>query len=396
VSPVFRHGGLRLYLLKLLDEAPRHGYDVIRLLQDRFLGVYSPSPGTIYPRLARLEEEGLVTHDVVDGKKVYKITDKGREELNQRVDDLADLEDELSASVRDIAREITRDVRETVRSLRDEFTWAVREAGRTGADAGRRDGTGSSDVPPATGTAGADANWANAEADEAQAQADHAQAEADRAQAAADQAQAQADAARTRADRAREGADDAADAGAGTEAADDAVWSKAAGEEAPSAHDASESPDASAASGGDERSAREERRHGRWPSGGWREWADWAEHRDWRDWAAWAEQRDWSDWGSKQEWKDRVKASQREWKEWAKAGKREWTASGGRRREDRDLIIDLERLAAAFARELRGVAWQAEALSEDAVGNLGRILTDALNRIRAEVFRPQGQRKDDS
>ena len=83
MSPVFRHGGLRLYLLKLLDEAPRHGYEVIRLLQDRFLGVYSPSPGTIYPRLARLEEEGLVTHDEVDGKKVYRITDKGREEINR-------------------------------------------------------------------------------------------------------------------------------------------------------------------------------------------------------------------------------------------------------------------------------------------------------------------------
>ena len=53
MSPVFRHGRLRLYLLKLLDEAPRHGYEVIRLLQDRFLGVYAPSPGTIYPRLAR-------------------------------------------------------------------------------------------------------------------------------------------------------------------------------------------------------------------------------------------------------------------------------------------------------------------------------------------------------
>src|SRR5260370_19002353 len=150
VSPVFRHGGLRLYLLKLLDEAPRHGYDVIRLLQDRFLGVYSPSPGTIYPRLARLEEEGLVTHDVVDGKKVYKITDKGREELNQRIDDLADLEDELSASVRDIAREVTRDVRETVRNPRAEFSWAVREAGRTGHDAGRPEtaATGGPHDPP--------------------------------------------------------------------------------------------------------------------------------------------------------------------------------------------------------------------------------------------------------
>ena len=107
MSPVFRHGSLRLYLLRLLDEEPRHGYEVIRLLRDRFMGVYSPSPGTIYPRLARLEEEGLVTHDDVDGKKVYRITEKGREELRNRSADLTDLEAELTASVRDIAREVT-------------------------------------------------------------------------------------------------------------------------------------------------------------------------------------------------------------------------------------------------------------------------------------------------
>ncbi len=134
MSPVFRHGGLRLYLLKLLDEAPRHGYEVIRLLQDRFLGVYSPSPGTIYPRLARLEEEGLVTHDEVDGKKVYRITDKGREEINARLDDLAELEEELTQSVRDIAREVSEDVRDTVRNLREELTWAARDVRRTAAE----------------------------------------------------------------------------------------------------------------------------------------------------------------------------------------------------------------------------------------------------------------------
>src|SRR5215467_5130018 len=127
MSPVFRHGRLRLYLLKLLDDAPRHGYEVIRLLQDRFMGVYAPSPGTIYPRLARLEEEGLVTHDEADGRKVYRITDKGRAELHARRGDLTELEEEITASVRDIAREVTEDVRETVRTLREELTWAARE-----------------------------------------------------------------------------------------------------------------------------------------------------------------------------------------------------------------------------------------------------------------------------
>jgi DNA-binding PadR family transcriptional regulator len=127
VSPVFRHGRLRLYLLKLLDEAPRHGYEVIRLLQDRFMGVYAPSPGTIYPRLARLEEDGLVTHEEVDGKKIYSITDKGREEIRARLGDLADLENELTESLRDVAREISVDVRETVRNIREELASAARE-----------------------------------------------------------------------------------------------------------------------------------------------------------------------------------------------------------------------------------------------------------------------------
>jgi DNA-binding PadR family transcriptional regulator len=132
VSPVFRHGRLRLYLLKLLDESPRHGYEVIRLLQDRFLGIYAPSPGTIYPRLARLEEDGLVTHEEVDGKKIYSITDKGREEIRSRLSDLADLEDELTESLRDVARNISEDVRETVKGIREEITSAFRsqQAGR--------------------------------------------------------------------------------------------------------------------------------------------------------------------------------------------------------------------------------------------------------------------------
>src|SRR5260370_37292277 len=129
MAPVFGHGRLRLYLLKLLEEAPRHGYEVIRLLQDRFLGVYSPSPGTIYPRLARLEAEGLVTRDEADGKKVYRITEKGRQELKNRIEDLSALEDELTASARGIAMEIGRDVRDTVRRLREELGKAARNPG---------------------------------------------------------------------------------------------------------------------------------------------------------------------------------------------------------------------------------------------------------------------------
>jgi DNA-binding PadR family transcriptional regulator len=151
MSPVFRHGRLRLYLLRLLDEEPRHGYEVIRMLRDQFMGVYAPSPGTIYPRLARLEEEGLVTHDEVDGRKVYRITEAGRQELRERGDELAELEQELSDSVRDIVREVKEDVRETVRSLREELTWAARTARRPdeqdGEDGPAQPGTESAGGP---------------------------------------------------------------------------------------------------------------------------------------------------------------------------------------------------------------------------------------------------------
>lgn len=134
MSTIFGHGRLRLYLLKLLDESPRHGYEIISLLRDRFLGVYSPSPGTIYPRLARLEEEGLVTHTEEGGRKVYSLTDKGREELRARESDLDDLEREITDSVRDIARAVKQDVRATISSLRDELKFTAGGARREGAE----------------------------------------------------------------------------------------------------------------------------------------------------------------------------------------------------------------------------------------------------------------------
>lgn len=127
MTSVFGHGRLRLYLLKLLDEEPRHGYDMIRLLEDRFMGVYAPSAGTIYPRLNRLEEEGLVSHEVVEGKKVYRLTDAGRAELAERGEEIDALEQDIDRSVRDLAREVREDVRSSVRNLREELKAAARE-----------------------------------------------------------------------------------------------------------------------------------------------------------------------------------------------------------------------------------------------------------------------------
>lgn len=133
MSPVFAHGRLRLYLLKLLDEAPRHGYEVIRLLEERFHGLYAPSAGTVYPRLAKLEKEGLVTHSSEGGRKVYRITDAGRTELLSRQDELAELELEIRDSVSQLAEAIREDVRDSAKDLREEMRRAAQESQRQGA-----------------------------------------------------------------------------------------------------------------------------------------------------------------------------------------------------------------------------------------------------------------------
>lgn len=127
MAPVFSHGDLRLYLLNLLDESPRHGYDLMQALADRTGGTYTPSAGTIYPRLAKLEEEGLVTKSVDGRKTVYEITDAGRAEVRSRAGDLEGIEAGLTDSVRLIADEVRGNVREAMKSLRADLAAAARE-----------------------------------------------------------------------------------------------------------------------------------------------------------------------------------------------------------------------------------------------------------------------------
>lgn len=125
MPPVFAHGRLRLYLLKLLDEAPRHGYEIIRLLEERFQGLYAPSAGTVYPRLAKLEAEGLVSHATEGGRKVYSITAEGRSELADRQSELVALEQEIHESLTALAADIRADVRDTADELRREMFQAA-------------------------------------------------------------------------------------------------------------------------------------------------------------------------------------------------------------------------------------------------------------------------------
>lgn len=76
-----RRGDVRVAVLALLAEGPRHGYEIIHELADRSHGAWQPSPGSVYPTLQLLEDEGLVRGVEVDGKRRYEITDEGRAHL---------------------------------------------------------------------------------------------------------------------------------------------------------------------------------------------------------------------------------------------------------------------------------------------------------------------------
>ncbi|MCS5522781.1 PadR family transcriptional regulator [Curtobacterium flaccumfaciens pv. oortii] len=125
MSPVFAHGHLRLYLLVLLADHPMHGYELIQALGDRFGGTYVPSAGTVYPRLAKLEDDGLVTKTADGRKTVYSITDAGRAELAARADEIAAVESGVSDSVKSLADGVRASVGEAMRSLRADLAAAA-------------------------------------------------------------------------------------------------------------------------------------------------------------------------------------------------------------------------------------------------------------------------------
>ena len=400
MSPVFRHGSLRLYLLRLLDEEPRHGYEVIRLLRDRFMGVYSPSPGTIYPRLARLEEEGLVTHDELDGRKVYRITEAGREELRSRSDELDELEEELSASVSDIVREVREDVRQTVRSLREELTWAARESRRMGRDLG-------ADLREQARTAREEArDQARTARDEAYEQARMEWEDArDRAREAREEAREQAREASEQAREARPAgepgqagraedpnqtwdprqaeASGSAEQGDSAGASGSAEQGGQAGEGAPggdSARSRAESIGQDAARRVRERARRlrEEAQRVREESSG--NWSAWDRIREGTGARFNPGDQSWEapGWSGFTDWQGR-----HGWEDWARGrgGRRGWPGP-----LDLATLRDLERLAVQFTSDIRRLATQSTSAGENVISDLRSILEEALERIKTEIF----------
>jgi DNA-binding PadR family transcriptional regulator len=125
-----RRGGIKFLILAVLADGPRHGYDIITALEEKSNGRYRPSPGSVYPTLTLLEEGAYVTGDTADGKRVFTITDRGRELLAKRPADASpDDEDDgvdlrsaamkLGAAVMQAARASDADSQEKVRDILD-------------------------------------------------------------------------------------------------------------------------------------------------------------------------------------------------------------------------------------------------------------------------------------
>jgi DNA-binding PadR family transcriptional regulator len=82
----FQKGDLKYVILDLLKDRPRHGYEIIRELEEMSHGLYTPSPGAVYPTLQMLEEIGYAEATERDGKKIYTITEEGLKFLDERKD----------------------------------------------------------------------------------------------------------------------------------------------------------------------------------------------------------------------------------------------------------------------------------------------------------------------
>jgi DNA-binding PadR family transcriptional regulator len=83
VGRMLAQGDLKLLALALIAEQPRHGYELIKLIEEKTSGFYSPSPGVVYPTLTFLEEAGYATAESEGAKKTYAITDSGRDYLKE-------------------------------------------------------------------------------------------------------------------------------------------------------------------------------------------------------------------------------------------------------------------------------------------------------------------------
>jgi DNA-binding PadR family transcriptional regulator len=111
-GPRARRGDVRAALLVLLGEEPANGYQLMQAIEERSDGAWRPSPGSVYPTLQQLEDEGLVTTGERDGQRVFEITDAGREQLAQRPEDALAPWDAVKGDAGEGPRELMKLVRD--------------------------------------------------------------------------------------------------------------------------------------------------------------------------------------------------------------------------------------------------------------------------------------------
>jgi DNA-binding PadR family transcriptional regulator len=134
----FQKGDFKYLILELLKEKPRHGYEIIRELEERFHGFYAPSPGSVYPTLQRLEEMGYVTSSQQEGKKIYTITEEGRKFLVEREKQTDEFKSQMKNWFDWWTPEIRRELHDIRHELGDLWRLLAHKARRADAEKLRR------------------------------------------------------------------------------------------------------------------------------------------------------------------------------------------------------------------------------------------------------------------
>ncbi|MBM3310626.1 MAG: PadR family transcriptional regulator [Candidatus Aminicenantes bacterium] len=121
---LFHKGDFKYLILDLLKEKPRHGYEIIRDLEEKTGGFYAPSPGAVYPTLQWLEEMGFVTVEAKEGKKIYTITEAGQNFLAEKDKEASEIRSQMknwwggwSAEFRDEMHDVMRLLGELGRTI---------------------------------------------------------------------------------------------------------------------------------------------------------------------------------------------------------------------------------------------------------------------------------------
>ena len=130
----FESGEMRLVILRLIHEKPRHGYEIIKALEERMGGCYTPSAGTVYPTLQLLEDQGYVRIVEENGKKVYHITPEGEKYLEDNEDVLDSIGERIREAVHGVAGGAVADVNMAFAQLTKRV---FKDAWRSGPDSER-------------------------------------------------------------------------------------------------------------------------------------------------------------------------------------------------------------------------------------------------------------------